>query len=66
MVKIMEKPIRKDDLGGFPPILGNIYTLNRKVKILTLQMTGMRAFGWENLLNIVEIFHMEKLVIVQA
>ena len=24
MVKIMEHPIKMDDLGGFPPIFGNI------------------------------------------
>ena len=25
MVKIMEKPIKMDDLGGFPPIFGNTH-----------------------------------------
>ena len=27
MVKIMEYPIKIDDLGGFPPIFGNTHTL---------------------------------------
>ena len=28
MVKIMENPIRIDDLGGFPPIFGNTHILS--------------------------------------
>ncbi len=39
MVKIMEKPMNKwDDLGGFPPIFGNIHILHPSLFSQALQV----------------------------
>ena len=37
MVKIMENPIKMDDLGGKPTIFGNIQMSEAKMKFLTSQ-----------------------------
>ena len=43
MVKIMENPIKMDDLGGFPPIFGNTH-FNTQAITAILKLTRR---GWE-------------------
>ena len=46
MVKIMENPIKMDDLGGFPPILGHTdIQTNKKSKIQMLSKNIKDSFS---------------------
>ena len=45
MVKIMENPIKMDDLGGTPPIFGNTHVVNICGKQLFLTIRSIYWFG---------------------
>ena len=46
MVKIMENPIKMDDLGGFPPIVGSTPIYKGETNHSTKEVQEVRWLGW--------------------
>ena len=47
MVKIMENPIKMDDLGGKPTIFGNIHVVTWKITVIPLmEEIPNNHLGW--------------------
>ena len=54
MVKIMENPIKEDDLGGFPPIFGNTHIV---VLMKVVDFQGFTYFLNQRLHQVCDFVH---------